>query len=309
MIEGDEAAEAVAEAARRTTARRDLASNENFDQVSPEVGVLDEQAFEELADKDLDAALTLVARMVTATDVELRARARALAARILVDLARTGAARRRGIGRYASRRASLAEGDVDLDRSMDAIVTSRAEARPVDADDLWVRGWERPDTALCLLVDRSGSMTGDRLATAALAAAAVTYRHGHDCSVIAFSANAIVLKSQLQVRHADGVADDLLQLRGHGVTDLGLAVRTAANQLGTSTAARRVTLLLSDARSTSGADPTPDAAALAALGELVVLCPADDRADAERLASATGARLVPIDGPGDVPRALAEALG
>lgn len=259
-------------------------------------------------DDDLDAALTLVSQMATATDQQLRARARALAARILVDLAKSGATTRRGIGRIDSRRAATAEGDVDLDRSLDAVVAARSAGRTVSLNDLHLRSWVRPDTALCLLVDRSGSMTGERLATAALAAAAVTYRHGHDCSVIAFGGNAIVVKSQDHTRDADSVADDLLQLRGHGVTDLGLAVRTAAAQLGRSRAGRRVTLLLSDARSTSGNDPTPDAAALAALGELVILCPADDRADAEALADATGARLVPVEGPGDVPRAIAEAM-
>ncbi|NLA36373.1 MAG: VWA domain-containing protein [Actinobacteria bacterium] len=247
--------------------------------------------------------------MASATDQALRAKARALAARILVDLAKSGVATHRGIGRIDTRRAVAADGDVDLDRSLDAVVGARAAGQAISLDDLHVRSWVRPDTALCLLVDRSGSMTGERLATSALAAAAVTYRHGHDCSVVAFGSNAIVVKSQDQSRHADGVADDLLQLRGHGVTDLGLAVRTAASQLGRSRAGRRVTLLLSDARSTSGDDPTADAAALAALGELVILCPAGDRADAEALAEAAGARLVPVDGPGDVPRAIAEALG
>ena len=272
------------------------------------MGELDESAFEELMADDLDEALTMLADMSGATDERLREMARALAGRVLVDLARTGVARRRGVGRMRPQRASLAEGDVDLDASLEGIVAARRDGRPPALDDLTVRAWSRPDTALCLLVDRSGSMRGDRLAAAAIAAAAVLYRQGHDCSVVAFAKEAIVVKAQDEHRTADDVVGDLLRLRGHGVTDLGLALRTAAAQLDRSRAGRRVTLLLSDARSTSGAEPLPDAAALAAIGELAVIAPEGDTADAEQLAGAVGGRCVALSGPSAVPEAIATAL-
>jgi len=309
VIDGDEAREAIAQAARRTTARRDLERHDRFSEISPEVGVLDDGAFGDLMDDDLDEALTLLVDMATATDAELRAQARALAARIIVDLAKSGGAARRGIGRLSSRRASVAEGDVDLDASLESISAARAAGEPVSLDELTVRSWVRPDTAVCLLVDRSGSMRGERLAAAALAAAAVVYRHPHHSAVVAFSGTAVVAKAIDEERHGDDLADDVLQLRGHGVTDLGLAARTAQAQLERSKAARRITLLLSDARSTSGGDPTEDAAALRSLGELVILAPSSDTEDAAALAAATGARLIALEGPGDVPRAIAEALG
>ena len=146
-------------------------------------------------------------------------------------------------------------------------------------------------------------MKGDRLAAAAIAAAAVLYRHGRDCSVVAFASTAIVVKAQDERRDADEVVGDLLRLRGHGVTDLGLALRTARRQLERSSAGRRVTLLLSDARSTTG-----DAAALVALGDLAVIAPEGDTADAEALATSVGGRWVPLSGPSAIPGAIAEAL-
>src|SRR5690606_22756904 len=72
VAEGDDARRAVAEASRRTISRRDLERNEHFDEVSPEVGELDEDAFRELAEDDLDAALTLLADLTGATDERLR---------------------------------------------------------------------------------------------------------------------------------------------------------------------------------------------------------------------------------------------
>ena len=288
--------------------RRDLQRHQQFDDVSPEVGELDERAFDRAMDDDLDEALTMLADLTGATDERLRDLARALAGRVLVDLARTGAARRRGIGRLRASRASVASGDIDVDASLDAIAAARSQRRPVTADDLTVQTWARPDTALCLLVDRSGSMKGDRLASAAIAAAAVLYRQGQDCSVVSFSNTAIVVKAQDEQREADEVVGDLLRLRGHGVTDLGLALRTAAAQLGRSRAGRRITLLLSDARSTAGDDPHLDAAALAALGELAIIAPEGDTADAEALATAVGGRWIGLAGPSAIPDAIAAAL-
>lgn len=284
--------------------RRDLARRERFEDVSPDVGVLDEAAFDEFLAEDPDEALALLADMTGATDETLRLLARRLAGRVVVDLARTGREPRRGIGRLGRAPAGRAEGDLDLDASIDAVVAGRAGGA-ADSDELWVRAWQRPATALCLLVDRSGSMAGDRLASAAVAAASVLFRAPTDCSVVAFAEDAVVLKAQDESRPAEDVVADLLRLRGFGVTDVGLALRTAARQLGRSGAGRWVAVLMSDCRSTAGGDPLPHAAALP---ELVVLGPEGDTADAEALAEALGTRWAGLAGPTSVPEALSRVL-
>jgi len=271
--------------------------------VSPEVGVLDEQAFAEVMEADADEALSLLADLTAATDERLRSLARLLAGRIIVEIGRTGSERRRGVGRL--RRAPLrdADGDIDLDASLDAIASARAGV--VTGEDLQVRTWQLPATAVCLLVDRSGSMMGDRLATAAVAACAVLFRAPLDCSVVAFAEDAVVVKAQDELRPAEDVVSDLLRLRGFGVTDLGQALRVAAAQLARSTAGRRVTLLLSDCRATAGGDPLPHAAGA---HELVVLAPQGDTADAEAFADVLGIRWTELAGPTSVPDAIARVL-
>ena len=294
----------MSEAGRRTTSRRDLSKRDRFEEISPDVGVLDEAAFDEAMADDPDAALALLADLTGATDEGLRLLARRLAGRVIVDLARTGEQRRRGIGRLRTAPLRLADGDIDLDASHDALV-SLAAGRAPDPDDVRVRAWDRPDTALCLLVDRSGSMAGDRLAAAAVAAASVLFRTPEDCSVVAFADQAIVLQSQGERRPPDDVVSDLLRLRGFGVTDLGLALRCAARQLERSRAGRRIVILMSDCRSTAGGDPAADAAAVP---ELVVLAPEGDTADAEALARGAGARTTSLAGPTSVPDALVRVL-
>ena len=295
----------MAEAARRTTSRRSLDRHPGFEQISPTVGELDEDAFDEALQEDPDAALALLAELTGATDVRLRELARRLAGRVVVDVVRRGPARRAGIGRLRHVPADRSTGELDLDRSLEGLAVARAHGVAPALEELHSREWSRPDLALCLLLDRSGSMGGDRLASAAVAAAACVQRAPLATSVVAFGDDAIVLAGLGSHRPAEAVVDDLFRLRGHGPTDLALALRVAREQLDRSTAARRITLLLSDARATKGGDPVAEAAAL---DELVVLCPAGDGAEAERLADALGARWSSIEGPASVPAAVTAVL-
>ena len=130
--------------------------------------MLDEDAFADALRDDPDETLTLLAELVGATDEQLREHARRLAGRIVVDLVRRGTPQRRGIGRLRTVAAD-AGGELDLERSLDTIAVSRGTGHAPPLDELSARDWSRPDLAICLLVDRSGSMGGTRLATAAMA--------------------------------------------------------------------------------------------------------------------------------------------
>ena len=269
------------------------------------MGVLDEQAFDRALEQDPDAALALLVEIGTATDERLRSAARALAARVVLDRARTGLPRSAGTRTLRARRADLG-GDLDVDASLDALASARAEGRPVGLDELVARDWGRPETALCVLIDSSGSMSGERLAAAALTAAACAWRAPGDHAVLAFAREVVVLRDIGATRRPAAVVDQVLSLRGHGVTALATALRAAAAQLARTRASRRVVVLLSDCRATDEQDPVP---AARALDELLVLAPADDSAQAEELARRAGARWAALSGAADAPRVLAGLLG
>ena len=82
-------------------------------------------------------------------------------------------------------------------------------------------------------------------------------------------------------------------------------MRAASQQLARSTAARQITLALSDCRATTGGDAVGDASALS---ELVILAPAEDTEDAHALADHLGIRCAPLAGPSTVAEALAMVL-
>lgn len=239
--------------------------------------------------------------MTQATDRDLAALSRRLAGRIVLDLARTGKARSRGVGRLVRQPASPSALDIDLDASLDALVEARAVGRRPSLDELQAVHWQQPATAICLLVDRSGSMNGERLASAALAAAVCAWRAPQHFAVMAFGDRVVELKGLNETRDPETLVSEVLALRGHGTTDVALALTAAQRQLRPSSATRRVTILLSDAEVTVGGDPVPVARGL---DELVVLAPADEPEHARTLVASAGGRLAEVGGPLSVLDAL-----
>jgi Mg-chelatase subunit ChlD len=148
-------------------------------------------------------------------------------------------------------------------------------------------------------------MGGERLAAAAVAAAAVAWRSPLDYSVLAFAADVVVVKSQDAPKPPERVVNELLSLRGHGTTDLALALRAAGDQLRRSRAGRRLTVLLSDCRATV---PGDFEGAARQLDELVIVAPADDANDAEELAKRVGAKCFLLSGPAAFPALLGQLV-
>jgi gas vesicle protein GvpN len=286
---------------RRSLGRAELSlRHPSLEEISPRVGELDEQALAGLLAADPDAAAALLADLAVATDRELRAAARRLAAQVFIRLGQAGRARARGVRRLEPSRRG--EGDLDLERTLD-----RWPGRgPLGGEDLVTRSWAARSRAVCLLVDASGSMSGPGVAMAAVAAAAVVLADDRIApGVVAFSGDVRVLQPQGTRRPPADLVGELVGLRGHGVTDLARALREAAAQLARADGGERVAILLSDCLRTAGADP---AAALGGIDRLHVLCPESDTGPAEALARAGGGISQPVGRLADVAPALRRLL-
>jgi MoxR-like ATPase len=286
---------------RRQTGRREMqVRHESFDEVSPQVGELDEDAFAALMAEDPDAAAALLVDMAVATDRDLRAAARRLASRVFIQVGRVGRSPRRGTRRLVPNR--RADGDLDLDRTLDRWTGSW----PPATEDLVTRSWTGHRRAVCLLVDTSGSMNGLAVAIAAVAAAGVVLAADDklEASVLTFADRVQVLQRQGQRRVLDDLIGQLVSLRGHGVTDLAEALRSARRELLPAVADERIVVLLSDCLHTAGDAPE---SALAGIDRLHVLYPlptAEAEEAARTLAARGGGAALPIRTLTDIGPAL-----
>ncbi|HTK63285.1 MAG TPA: AAA family ATPase [Pseudonocardia sp.] len=293
----------------RTHGRAELtARHADFQQVSPKAGELDEDAFAAALAADPDAAAAMLADLARATDVRLREAARRLAARVFIQLGRTGPAKTRGTRRIGTTRGG--EGDLDLERTLDRWTGPW----PPRGDDLVTRSWTAHRRAVCLLVDSSGSMNGLAVALAAVAAAGVVLAatgegaRKLDASVLAFDEQVRVLGPQGQARPAEALVGELVALRGHGLTDVASGLKEASRQLASVAVDERIVVLLSDCLHTTGADP---ATALDGIDRLHVLCPlpSDDAIEAaSALAGRGGGLYRPVRKLTDIGPALSTLL-
>jgi len=289
--------------ARRSLGRAELAlRHPSFQDVSPEAGQLDAEALAGLLAADPDGTAALLADLAVATDRELRAAARRVAARVFIRLGQDHAApRARGARRLEPNHRG--QGDLDLERTLE-LWPGRG---PLASENLVTRAWAARSRAVCLVVDASGSMAGPGVAMAAVAAAAVVLSAGDRLapSVIAFSGDVRVLLRHGARRPPQDLVGDLISLRGHGLTDLAGALRAAAAQLARTDGGERVAVLLSDCLRTAGPDP---AAALHGIDRLHVLCPEPGSGPAAALARAGGGICQPVTRLADVAPALARLL-
>ena len=294
----------LAKDAARTSSRDELSRrNPSLKQVSPAAGQIDEDALAELAARDADAALGLLADLARSTDRELRIEARRLAAKLAVRLARRGAPRARGGGRLATVADDGSGGDLDLDATLD-----RLDHTPrLTSEDLRVRAFRRARRSWALLVDVSGSVAGHRLATAIVTASALAQRlePGDDLTVIGFWSKAVVLRRIGATAPPAEVIDDLLTLRGGGTTDLDQALRAAAIQLASTPARERCVIILTDGVVTEGPDPASAAAAVGGPVHVLALSREPESVAAVlRLAAAGRGRVAWLDSPSRAPAAL-----
>lgn len=255
--------------------------------------------------EDPDAGARLLTDLTRATDESLRARARRLAARLLLPTPQSAPDGRSGAGRLAT----VAEPGLDLD--LDATLERFAEHPRLHADDLRWRGWRRPHRGYVLLVDASGSTTGAPLTTAVTTAAALVsrLRPGDELAVVAFWSTAVVLRDLRSPGPPSRVLDALFDLQGGDTTDLAFGLRTALGQATLASAARCDVLVLTDGMANTGSDPATVAAGAGCPVHVLALSTDSDAVAAcHRLADAGGGRSAPLLRPSQAPSAVAHVL-
>jgi Mg-chelatase subunit ChlD len=205
-------------------------------------------------------------RLVTpdevAPDPQTLRRARQIATRLTIPRPRKDVTSRRGAGELASVRYRDGSDDIDLDRTLEALVE-----HPVpEDDDIIVRERIRTRRSVVLLVDVSGSMRGERVRTAAATVGALAAELVRDdLAVVAFWSDAAVLNQLGHHVAPQRLLDTMLRIPARGLTNVAFPLQVAAKQLARVPARDARVLLLSDCVHNAGTDPRPLAARLSRL--------------------------------------------
>jgi Mg-chelatase subunit ChlD len=259
-------------------------------------------ALEEALESEPGDPLETLGEMADLYDrADLRALARRLARELVVRAARRNVAGRSGRGRLVSVPYGGQAAELDLDRSLERVLTM---PHPAD-EDLYVLDRRHHRRAYALVLDASGSMKGPAIFRAALALATFAARVAPDpFAVVAFWREAAVLKRLHEDVPLDTLLDRVLSLPGRGLTDVGLGLRVGLEELGSADTQERTGLLFSDGLQTAGEPAEPIAAAFPLLHVVATGGSDESLARCRRLADLGGGRCAEIKTAGGIPDAI-----
>jgi len=184
-------------------------------------------------------------------------RSRALDAAIHAVLARAEDCMRhasRPRQRHPASFLEMPEGDLDLEQSIDAGLL----LDPNNPSLLRVSTQESAQTDLCLILDMSLSMTGEKVALVAVAAAvlALTLPSKH-LGLVAFDSDSTRLKPLGEQISPRELVRRVLEVPARGFTNLEAGMREGLSVLRASQELRRAGVLMTDGAYNVGWDPSP----------------------------------------------------
>ena len=189
----------------------------------------------------------------------VRALARAIASRMSIPKPRIDESARRGLGELETLPYRGSSDEIDLDATIEVLAATLV---PED-EDILVRERLRTKRSVVLLVDVSGSMKGERIATAAATVGALAGELTHDAlAVVAFWSDAAVLLHMGEAVRPMDLLDGILRIPARGLTNVAFPLEVAAQQLRGVPARDARVILLSDCVHNAGPDPRPLAAKL-----------------------------------------------
>jgi Mg-chelatase subunit ChlD len=136
---------------------------------------------------------------------------------------------------------------IDVDASIENIVMQGKTLDMIIPEDLLVMETEKGRVSICFLLDISGSMTGMKLAACSIAVMVlIGALRAEEVAICFFESNTHVVKEFGDVKDLEDVADELLDLKARGGTQVQKALEWGARQLEETNTELKVCFLLTD---------------------------------------------------------------
>ena len=137
---------------------------------------------------------------------------------------------------------------LDIENTLDLLTSAGKPLEWMSEDDLLVHDTQQGQAAMLVLIDISGSMSGDDLAMCAMSVVMLLGKlMPNEIAIALFESDTHVVKTFSNDADLDAVADDLLDLKGRGGTCVDAALRWSIEQFQNHpTAVNQTLFLLSD---------------------------------------------------------------
>ncbi len=164
-------------------------------------------------------------------------------------------AKQRGVGENGliptSRLRVFREGDeldlIDIDATIENLVMAGKGPDQLAVDDVLVQDTQKGRIAFTFLIDISGSMSGQKLASCAISVVILIGKlSAEEVAVALFESNTHVIKTFKEEKDIEGVVDELLDLHATGGTRVMAALEWASDQLKDNVAEKKLCMILTD---------------------------------------------------------------
>lgn len=192
------------------------------------------------------------------------------------------------VGRYAFDSDEVCL-DSTIDESSVKIIT-----KLIEYEDIQVFRKEKARKSIVVMLDRSGSMIGEKIFLAATVAASIALgAREHEYALLAFSEEVEFIKKMNETKSVENIVERILLLKSHGCTDIAKALEEGFKELMKSKEKDRIGIILTDGWYNVGEDPAEKSKLFP---KLVVLCPPKgDFETCENLAKLGKGEIIKLD--------------
>ncbi|MBS7269694.1 MAG: AAA family ATPase [Candidatus Freyarchaeota archaeon] len=181
------------------------------------------------------------------------------------QLSVSGSKLKTSVGRYQFDSDELCL-DSTIDKSSVKILTKLLEY-----EDIQVFRKEKARKSIVVMLDRSGSMIGEKIFLAATIAASIALgSREHEFALLAFSEEVEFIKKMNEAKSVENIVESVLLLKPYGCTDIAKALEEGFKELMKSKEKDKIGIILTDGMYNVGEDPAEKSKLFP---KLVVLCP------------------------------------
>jgi Mg-chelatase subunit ChlD len=194
-------------------------------------------------------------------------------------------------------------GELDTERTLENMIGKEYP----DPEDWIALRREQKRVQIALMMDTSLSMSGKKLALAAVAAAVLSLKvPSKDFALIAFEGTAHTLSHLNSQESPEMIVDKIFKHSARGYTNIEAALRAGREELEKGGVNRKVGVLITDGVYTAGANPIEEASLFPRLFVFLTEYHKVNSELCDRMARLGGGRSIPVKGYEDLPQKMLE---